>query len=70
MTPEAPVPTSSPTRTATTSAVRLNAATITQYLAAQPRLRTSTKRRAVLLRAAPQWDGPSEVVWGRTGAPA
>ncbi|WP_371593447.1 BREX-2 system phosphatase PglZ [Streptomyces virginiae] len=64
MTPEAPVPTSSPTRTATTSAVRLNAATITQYLAAQPRLRTSTKRRAVLLRAAPQWDGPSEVVWG------
>ncbi|MBL1113582.1 BREX-2 system phosphatase PglZ [Streptomyces sp. 110] len=47
----------------TTSAVRLNAATITQYLASQPRL-TPDKRRAVLLRAAPSWDGPAELAWG------
>ncbi|MFE2496142.1 BREX-2 system phosphatase PglZ [Streptomyces scopuliridis] len=47
----------------TTSAVRLNAATITQYLASQAGL-TSGKRRAVLLRAAPAWDGPAELAWG------
>ena len=42
------------------SAVRLNTATITQYLASQSGRRTHGpgKRRAVLLRAAPPWDGP------------
>ncbi|WP_405612674.1 BREX-2 system phosphatase PglZ [Streptomyces sp. NBC_00076] len=47
----------------TTSAVRLNAATITQYLASQPGLGPG-KRRVVLLRAAPSWEGPDELVWG------
>ncbi|MGW3644638.1 BREX-2 system phosphatase PglZ [Streptomyces sp. NPDC000878] len=47
----------------TTSAVRLNAATITQYLASQPGLKPD-KRRVVLLRAAPSWDGPDELPWG------
>lgn len=47
----------------TTSAVRLNAATITQYLASQPGLKPD-KRRVVLLRAAPSWDGPHELPWG------
>nr|WP_316783744.1 BREX-2 system phosphatase PglZ [Streptomyces sasae] len=47
----------------TTSAVRLNAATITQYLASQPGLKPD-KRRVVLLRAAPSWDGPNELPWG------
>lgn len=46
-----------------TSAVRLNAATITQYLASQPGLKPD-KRRVVLLRAAPSWDGPDELPWG------
>ncbi|WP_329144527.1 BREX-2 system phosphatase PglZ [Streptomyces niveus] len=46
-----------------TSAVRLNAATITQYLTAQPGLAPG-KRRSVLLRAAPVWDGPDELPWG------
>ncbi|MFE7546542.1 BREX-2 system phosphatase PglZ [Streptomyces gardneri] len=50
---------------ALTSAVRLNAATITQYLASSSSLKPG-KQRAVLLRAAPQWDGPGEVVWGGT----
>ncbi|MFK0220169.1 BREX-2 system phosphatase PglZ [Streptomyces vinaceus] len=56
--------------TATTSgiAVRLNLATITQYLSAQASLadalRGVGRRRAVLLRSAPLWDGPSEPVWG------
>ncbi|MET8330034.1 BREX-2 system phosphatase PglZ [Streptomyces sp. NPDC005181] len=49
--------------TAATSAVRLNTATVTQYLASQSGL-TADKRRAVLLRAAPVWDGPTEVTWG------
>ncbi|MEU5103194.1 BREX-2 system phosphatase PglZ [Streptomyces sp. NPDC021354] len=48
----------------TTSAVRLNSATITQYLASQQRGLTPDKRRAVLLRAAPSWDGPAELAWG------
>ncbi|MEU0842294.1 BREX-2 system phosphatase PglZ [Streptomyces sp. NPDC005962] len=47
----------------TTSAVRLNSATITQYLASQRGLPLG-KRRAVLLRAAPCWDGPAELPWG------
>ncbi|MFI9466645.1 BREX-2 system phosphatase PglZ [Streptomyces sp. NPDC052492] len=46
----------------TTSAVRLNAATITQYLASESGLKPD-KRRVVLLRAAPAWDGPDELSW-------
>ncbi len=46
-----------------TSAVRLNAATITQYLATQSGLK-ATRRRVVLLRAAPVWAGPAELTWG------
>ncbi|MDX2701568.1 BREX-2 system phosphatase PglZ [Streptomyces sp. PA03-6a] len=51
-------------------AVRLNTATVTQYLSAQSSLAASLveggrgKRRSVLLRSAPQWDGPAEPVWG------
>lgn len=62
--------------TATTSgiAVRLNLATITQYLSAQTSLadalRGVGKRRAVLLRSAPLWDGPTEPVWGDGNRPA
>ncbi|MET9863974.1 BREX-2 system phosphatase PglZ [Streptomyces smyrnaeus] len=55
--------TTSTSAEATTSAVRLNAATIAQYLASQPGL-SPGKRRAVLLRAAPRWDGPAELAWG------
>ncbi|MET8488232.1 BREX-2 system phosphatase PglZ [Streptomyces tendae] len=47
----------------TTSAVRLNAATITQYLGSEPGLKPD-KRRVVLLRAEPSWDGPGELPWG------
>ncbi|WP_369262945.1 BREX-2 system phosphatase PglZ [Streptomyces sp. R35] len=56
--------------TTTTSAVtvRLNLATITQYLSAQTSLADTLagrdRRRAVLLRSTPQWDGPTEHVWG------
>ncbi|MEU6118081.1 BREX-2 system phosphatase PglZ [Streptomyces sp. NPDC047117] len=53
---------------ATTVAVRLNLATVTQYLSSRTSLVASLtgsgKRRAVLLRSAPQWDGPAEPVWG------
>ncbi|MER6497963.1 BREX-2 system phosphatase PglZ [Streptomyces sp. NPDC001455] len=55
---------------ATTSAVtmRLNLATITQYLSAQSSLADALagrdRRRAVLLRSAPRWDGPAEHFWG------
>ncbi|WP_328846445.1 BREX-2 system phosphatase PglZ [Streptomyces sp. NBC_00258] len=52
--------------TATTSAVRLNTATIIQYLASQSGL-SGGKRRAVLLRAAPSWDGPAELARGEQG---
>ncbi|MEV5509913.1 BREX-2 system phosphatase PglZ [Streptomyces orinoci] len=56
------------TTTATTVAVRLNLATVTQYLSSQSSLAESLsgdgKRRAVLLRSAPQWDGPAEPEWG------
>lgn len=49
-------------------AVRLNLATITQYLSAQTSLADTLagrdRRRAVLLRSTPQWDGPAEHVWG------
>ncbi|NEE18805.1 BREX-2 system phosphatase PglZ [Streptomyces sp. SID7499] len=47
----------------TTSAVPLKPATITQYLASQHGLKPD-KRRVVLLRAAPSWDGPDELSWG------
>ncbi|WSD06267.1 BREX-2 system phosphatase PglZ [Streptomyces hirsutus] len=47
----------------TTSAVRLNAATITQYLGSESGLKPD-RRRVVLLRAAPSWDGPDELSWG------
>ncbi|MFD0150478.1 BREX-2 system phosphatase PglZ [Streptomyces sp. NPDC127132] len=51
-----------------TVAVRLNLATITQYLSAQTSLADALagrgRPRAVLLRSAPQWDGPAELVWG------
>ncbi|WP_314224100.1 BREX-2 system phosphatase PglZ [Streptomyces zaehneri] len=51
-------------------AVRLNTATVTQYLSSQSSLATSLtgdgggRRRVVLLRSAPQWDGPAEPAWG------
>jgi hypothetical protein len=56
----------------TSVAQRLNVATVTQYLSSQTSLAASLtgddKRRAVLLRSAPEWDGPAEPVWdgGRT----
>ncbi|MEU0274895.1 BREX-2 system phosphatase PglZ [Streptomyces sp. NPDC006307] len=54
--------------TAISVAVRLNLATITQYLTSQTSLAASLvgsdRRRVVLLRSAPQWDGPAEPVWG------
>ncbi|WP_200308439.1 BREX-2 system phosphatase PglZ [Streptomyces adelaidensis] len=51
-------------------AVRLNTATVTQYLSSQSSLAASLtgdgggRRRVVLLRAALQWDGPAEPAWG------
>ncbi|WKX69247.1 BREX-2 system phosphatase PglZ [Streptomyces sp. XD-27] len=52
----------------TSVATRLNVATITQYLSSQTSLAASLtggdKRRAVLLRSVPHWDGPAEPVWG------
>ncbi|MGR8007662.1 BREX-2 system phosphatase PglZ [Streptomyces hypolithicus] len=52
----------------TAVAGRLNVATITQYLSSQTSLAASLtgtgRRRAVLLRCAPQWDGPAEPAWG------
>ncbi|MCQ4043242.1 BREX-2 system phosphatase PglZ [Streptantibioticus rubrisoli] len=50
-----------------TSAVRLNTTTVTQYLASQSGLATG-KRKAVLLRAAPVWDGAAQIVWGERRA--
>ncbi|MGW1116274.1 BREX-2 system phosphatase PglZ [Streptomyces tanashiensis] len=51
-----------------TVAVRLNLATITQYLSAQSSLADALggrgRSRVVLLRSAPQWEGPTELVWG------
>ncbi|MFD8933899.1 BREX-2 system phosphatase PglZ [Streptomyces sp. NPDC059578] len=56
------------TTPAATVAVRLNLATVTQYLSSQRSLAASLagggRRRVVLLRSAPQWDGPAEPVWG------
>ncbi|MEU2577748.1 BREX-2 system phosphatase PglZ [Streptomyces anulatus] len=54
--------------TSTSAIARLNVATIAQYLSSQTSLTSSLtgagRRRAVLLRSAPQWDGPAEPVWG------
>ncbi|MET8676832.1 BREX-2 system phosphatase PglZ [Streptomyces sp. NPDC004647] len=54
--------------TVTSVATRLKVATVTQYLSSQTSLAASLtggdRRRAVLLRSAPQWDGPAEPVWG------
>ncbi|MFJ3282934.1 BREX-2 system phosphatase PglZ [Streptomyces halstedii] len=50
-------------------AVRLNTATVTQYLSSQSSLADSLtgegggRRRVVLLRSTPQWDGPAEPAW-------
>ncbi|MGW2655801.1 BREX-2 system phosphatase PglZ [Streptomyces sp. NPDC001478] len=48
-----------------TSAVRLNRATVKQYLASQSGLREG-KRRVVLLRAEPVWQGPAALGWGES----
>lgn len=53
----------------TTGAVRLSAPTVTQYLATQSGL-TPGRRRAVLLRAAPAWEGLAELTWGEHQRPA
>ncbi|MEU3618429.1 BREX-2 system phosphatase PglZ [Streptomyces sp. NPDC006872] len=55
-------------------AVRLNTATVTQYLSSQTSLTAALtasptgdgggRRRVVLLRSALQWDGPAEPAWG------
>lgn len=58
------------TTTAAPGAVRLNTATVTQYLSSHSSLAESLtgdgggRRRVVLLRSAPQWDGPAEPAWG------
>ncbi|MFD6434847.1 BREX-2 system phosphatase PglZ [Streptomyces venezuelae] len=56
------------TATTSTVAVRLNLATITQYLTTQSSLADALagqdQRRAVLLRSAPHWEGPAEHSWG------
>lgn len=58
------------TATVAPGAVRLNTATVTQYLSSQTRLEASLtgeeqqRRRVVLLRSAPKWDGPAAPVWG------
>lgn len=45
-------------------AIRLTLATVTQYLAARKRLNEQPRRRVVLLRAVPDWDGADELSWG------
>jgi hypothetical protein len=45
-------------------AMRLTVATVTQYLAARKSLNEQPKRRVVLLRAVPEWDGTDEISWG------
>lgn len=51
-----------------TGAMRLTTATVTQFLSSQSALAEalmgSGRRRVVLLRSAPQWDGPEELAWG------
>lgn len=50
--------------TAGTGAVRLSPSTVTQYLASQSKRLHAGKRKVVLLRAAPIWEGASELTWG------
>ncbi|MFI6548548.1 BREX-2 system phosphatase PglZ [Streptomyces prunicolor] len=58
------------TAAAAPGAVRLNTATVTQYLSSQTSLAASLtgdgggRHRVVLLRSALQWDGPAEPAWG------
>ncbi|WP_410535976.1 BREX-2 system phosphatase PglZ [Streptomyces sp. KL2] len=58
------------TPVAVPGAVRLNTATVTQYLSSQSSLAASLtgggggRRRVVLLRSEPRWDGPAEPAWG------
>ncbi|GLZ16340.1 hypothetical protein Acsp04_65750 [Actinomadura sp. NBRC 104425] len=49
--------------TAGNGAMRLSVAAVTQYLAASRSLNERPKRRVVLLRAVPEWDGPDELSW-------
>ncbi|MEU8403836.1 BREX-2 system phosphatase PglZ [Nonomuraea sp. NPDC048892] len=48
--------------------MRLTSATVAQFLSAQSSLTDSLtggeRRRVVLLRSAPEWDGPEELAWG------
>ncbi|MBG0825727.1 BREX-2 system phosphatase PglZ [Planomonospora sp. ID91781] len=48
--------------------MRLTTATVTQFLSSQSSLADSLtgdgRRRVVLLRSMPQWDGPAELAWG------
>ncbi|MFI9462623.1 BREX-2 system phosphatase PglZ [Streptomyces xiamenensis] len=48
----------------TGSLVSLSPGTVVQYLESQSGLR-SGKRRVVLLRAAPSWEGPAQLSWGQ-----
>lgn len=60
--------------TATAGALRLNTATITQYLSSRTSLADSlagvdgVERQVVLIRSTPEWDGPAQPCWaeGRT----
>ncbi|GAA0597386.1 BREX-2 system phosphatase PglZ [Actinomadura livida] len=45
-------------------AMRLTAATVTQYLVGRKRLNENPKRRVLLLRAVPAWEGADELSWG------
>ncbi|GAA1546503.1 BREX-2 system phosphatase PglZ [Actinomadura kijaniata] len=48
-----------------TGAMRLTAATVAQYLTTRSKhLTEPPKRRVVLLRSVPDWDGPAELPWG------
>ncbi|GLW09625.1 hypothetical protein Misp01_47540 [Microtetraspora sp. NBRC 13810] len=51
-----------------TGAMRLTTATVTQFLSSQSSLKDSLagtgRRRVVLLRSTPRWDGPGELAWG------
>ncbi|MFI6637463.1 BREX-2 system phosphatase PglZ [Nonomuraea fuscirosea] len=56
------------TMTTTAGAMRLTSATVTQFLSSQSSLTESLtgggRRRIVLLRSEPQWDGSEELSWG------
>ncbi|GAB2940452.1 BREX-2 system phosphatase PglZ [Nonomuraea fastidiosa] len=51
---------------ATPGTVRLTPSTVAQYLTSQTSLPAALERgrRVVVLRSAPQWEGPAEVIWG------